>query len=70
MTTSDELGLIKVIEESGWNIKELARKYVDSQIMVDQLLEKIEKIKEQYDNNEHSEQITPDFKKGSDKSDE
>lgn len=41
-----DIEILKKIEESGWNIKELAIKLIESERMNDQLIEKLQKLKE------------------------
>ena len=40
-----EIDIFKILEENGFNIKQVIEKMVDQQTMIDQLLEKIEELK-------------------------
>ena len=46
MTTSNELEIIKIIEENGWNVKEIAQKLLEERGMNEQLIEKNQELKD------------------------
>ena len=45
-TTSNELEIIKIIEENGWNVKEIAQKLLEERGMNEQLIEKNQELKD------------------------
>lgn len=56
MSTSNELEIVKVLEENDWNVKDMADRIVELQKLVDQLVEKNKQLEEKQNDEDTREQ--------------